>query len=41
MWSVLLSVRFERQALQEPRSMMMMVALFAASAVAVRWGTKA
>jgi len=38
MWFVMLSVRFERQALQEPRGTATMLALVGMAAVCVRWG---
>jgi len=38
MWLVMLSVRFERQALQEPRSTATMLALLGLLVVCVRWG---
>jgi hypothetical protein len=41
MYFVLVSVRFERDALREPRTMAMMMALFFVAAVAVRLGTAA
>jgi hypothetical protein len=41
MWAVMLSVKFERQALEEPRSMATMLALFGLAAVCSRWGTAA
>jgi CubicO group peptidase (beta-lactamase class C family) len=41
MWAVMLSVKFERQALQEPRSTATMLALFGVAAVCGRWGTAA
>jgi hypothetical protein len=41
MYGVSLSVRFERQALQEPRGMATMLALFGLAAVGIRLGTAA
>jgi hypothetical protein len=41
MWLVMLSVKFERQALQEPRSIVAMLVLFGVAAVCVRWGAAA
>ena len=41
LWGVMLSVKVERQALQESRSTAWMVALFALAACGVRWGTAA
>jgi hypothetical protein len=41
MWFVMLSVRYERQALQEPQSMTAMLVLFGLAAACVRWGTTA
>lgn len=41
MYLVLLSVKFERQALQEPRSMTTMLVLFGLAAVGGRWATAA
>jgi hypothetical protein len=38
---VLLSVKFEQQALQEPGSMATMLVLFGLAVVCVRWGTAA
>ena len=38
--TTMLSVRFERQALQEPRSTATMLALVGMAAVSVRWGTR-
>jgi CubicO group peptidase (beta-lactamase class C family) len=39
MWFVMLSVRFERDALQSPRSMAAMIFLFAVAALGGRWAT--
>jgi hypothetical protein len=41
MYFVLLSVKFERQALQEPRIITTMLVLFGLAAVGVRWGAAA
>jgi len=41
MWVVLLSVKVELQALQEPRTMAAMLLLFGVAAAGVRWGTAA
>ncbi|HYW43478.1 MAG TPA: serine hydrolase domain-containing protein [Bryobacteraceae bacterium] len=41
LYFVMLSVRFERQALQEPRAAAAMLALFALAAAGGRWGTAA
>jgi hypothetical protein len=41
MWAVLLSVKYEQQALEKPRAMAAMLALFAVAAVCVRLGTAA
>src|SRR5260370_27577041 len=41
LWAGMLSVKFERQALQESRSTALMVALFGLAAFGVRWGTAA
>ena len=41
LWGVMLSVKFERQALQESRSTVLMVVLFGLAACGVRWGTAA
>lgn len=41
MWAVMLSVRYERQALEEPRGTATMLALFGLAAIGVRLGTAA
>jgi hypothetical protein len=41
MWAVMLSVNYERQALEEPRGMAAMLALFGMAAICVRLGTAA
>jgi len=41
LWGVMLSVKFERQALQESRSTAWMIAIFGLAACAVRLGTAA
>jgi hypothetical protein len=41
LWGVMLSVKFERQALQESRSTAWMIAMFGLAACAVRFGTAA
>jgi hypothetical protein len=41
MWAVLLSVKYEQQALEKPRGMATMLALFGLAAVGIRLGTAA
>jgi hypothetical protein len=41
LWLVMLSVKFEREALQDPRSLATMLALLGLAVVCVKWGTAA